>query len=87
MFKLNEKIELNRNFLEFDYNRYPPSEKSTTNTANSETYINKPREHSVISLLNSYIDLSFDVLHAASNDRYVYNDDIRLVDLGSITFL
>ena len=35
-------------------------------------------------MLNSYLDLYFDVLHAASNDRYADNNDIRLVNLGPI---
>ena len=35
-----------------------------------------------MSLLNSYIDLNFDVLQAASNNRFADNKDIRLVDLG-----
>ena len=45
------------------------------------------REDSVISLLNSYRDLDFGVLHAASNDRYVNNMDIRLVNLDPIALL
>ena len=35
-------------------------------------------------MLNSYLELNFDVLHAATNNRYVDNNDIRLVNLGSI---
>ena len=64
--------------------RYPPQEKSTINTANSQIYINIPREDSVISLLNSYLDLNFDVLHAATNNRNADNNEIRLVNLGPI---
>ena len=45
-----------------------------------------PREDSVISLLNSYLDLDFDVLHAATNNRYVDGNDRRLVNLGPIAF-
>ena len=48
------------------------------NTAN----INIPREDCVISLLNSYLELNFDVLHATTNNRYAGGNDIRLVDLG-----
>ena len=84
MFKLNEKNEINRDFLKCDYIRYSPSEISTINTANSQVYINLPREDSVISLLNSYLKLNCDVLHAATNNRYVDGDDIRLVNLGPI---
>ena len=47
-------------------------------------YINIHREDSVISLLNSYIELNFDVLHAATISRYVDANDIRLVNLGPI---
>ena len=65
---------------------YSPSEISTINTPNSQIYINIPREHSVISLLNSYIELNFDVLHAVSGNRYSDNDDVRLVNLEPIAF-
>ena len=55
------------------------------NTANSQSYINIPRGDSVISLLNSFLDLNFDVFHAADPDnRYAGGDDIRLVNLGPI---
>ena len=84
MFKLSEKYEINRDILKCDYIRYSPSEISTINTANSQVYINIPREDSVISLLNSYLELNFDVLHAATNNRYVDGNDIRLVNLGPI---
>ena len=84
MFKLSEKYELNRDILKCDFIRYSPSEISTINTANSQVYINIPREDSVISLLNSYIELNFDVLHAATNNRYADGNDIRLVNLGPI---
>ena len=84
MFKLNEKYEINRDILKCDYIRYSPSEVSTINTANSQVYINIPREGSVISLLNSYLELRFDVLHAATNNRYVDGNNIRLVNLGPI---
>ena len=84
MFKLSEKYEINRDILKCDYIRYSPSEISTINTANSQVYINIPREDSVISLLNSYLELNFDVLHAGTNNRYADGNDIRLVNLGPI---
>ena len=84
MFKISEKYSLNRDILKYDYIRYSPSEISTINTANSQVYINIPREDSVISLLDSYLELNFDVLHAATNNRYVDDNDIRLVNLGPI---
>ena len=82
MIKLNQKYEINRDILKCDYIRYSPSEISTINTANSQVYINIPREDSVISLLNSYLELNFDVLHAGNNNRYVDGNNIRLVNLG-----
>ena len=84
MFKLSEKYSVNRDILKCDYIRYSPSERSTINTANSQVYINIPREDSVISLLNSYLEINFDVLHAATNNRYADGNDIWLVNLGRI---
>ena len=84
MFKLSENYEIDRRILKCDYIRYSPAEISTINTANSQTYINIPREDSVISLLNSYLELNFDVLKAESNGRYANADDIRLTNLGAI---
>ena len=87
MFKLSEKYEIDRRILKCDYIRYSPAEISTINTVNSQIYINIPREDSVISLLNSYLELNFDVLQAATNNRYVDANDIRLVNLGPISLL
>ena len=84
MFKLNQKYEINRDILKCDYVRYSPSEVSTINTANSQVYNIIPRKDSVILLLSSYLELNFDVLHAATNNRYVDGKDIRLVNLGPI---
>ena len=84
MFKLSENYEVDRRILKCDYIRYSPAEISTTNTPNSQIYINIPREDSVISLINSYLDLNFDVLHAADDNRYANADEIRLVNLGPI---
>ena len=55
MFKLSENHEVDRRILKCDYIRYSPAQISTINTANSEIYINIPRDDSVNSLLNSYI--------------------------------
>ena len=84
MFKLNEKYEVDRKVLNFDYIRYSPSQTSTIGTAKSQIYNNIPREDSVFSLLYSYLDLNFDVVQAATNNRYVNGIDIRLVNLGRI---
>ena len=84
MFKLNEKYEIDRRILKCNYIRYSPSEINTINTPNSQICINIPREDSVISLLNSYIEINFDVLKAASSNRYADTDDIRLINLAPI---
>ena len=54
---------------------------STINTAKSQIYINITREDSVIYLPNSYLDLDFDVAHAATTNRYADNNDGKLVYL------
>ena len=84
MFNLCEKYEVDRRSLKCDYIRYSPSEISTINTANSQIYINVPREGSVIRLLNSYLNLNFDVVHAATNNRYADGNDFRSVILGPV---
>ena len=84
MFTLSEDYEIDRRTLKCDYIRYSPSEMSTINTPNSQVYVNIPREDSVISLLNSYLELNFDVIQAATNNRYTNDNDIRLVNLGPI---
>ena len=83
MFKLNERYEVIRHILKFDYIRYCSSEL-TINTPNSQTYINKPREGSVNSVLDSRLDLIFDVLHAATANRYADANDIRLINFGPV---
>ena len=84
MFKLIENYEVDRKILKCDYIRYSPAETSTINTPNSQIYINIPRKDSVISLLKSYLDLSFEVIKKDDNSRYVNGNDIRLVNLGPI---
>ena len=81
MFKLNQIYEPNRDISKFDYIRYSPLELSKTNTANSPLDIYTP---SVISLLKSYSDIKFNVLHAATNNRYANDNDRRLVSLDPI---
>ena len=75
---------MDRRILKCDYIQYSPSEISTIDSANSQIYINIPREDSIISLLNSYLYLNFDVVHAATINRYAENNDIRLVNLGPV---
>ena len=84
MFKLIERYQIDRRILKCDYLRYSPSEISTIKTPNSQRYINIPREDSLFSLLKNYLDLNFDVLNAATNNRYVDDVDIRLINLAAI---
>ena len=84
MFKLNENFEVDRKILKCDYIRYSPAETSTINTPNSQIYINIPREDSGISLLNSYLDLSLEVIKKDDNSSYANDNDIKLVNLGPI---
>ena len=87
MFKLWRKYEIDRRTLKCDYIRDSPSKISTINTPNSpnsQIYINIPGEDSVISSLNSYLELNFDVLQAATVNSYADGADIRLVNLGVI---
>ena len=84
MFKLSEKFDVIRNILKCHYIRYSPSEISTRNTPNSQIYVNIPRRGSINRLLGSRLRLNFDVLHAATNERYADNNDIRLVNSAPI---
>ena len=84
MFKLNENYEVDRRILKCDYIRYSPAETSTINTPNSQIYINIPREDSVISSLNSYLDLNFEVIKKADDSRYGNGNDVKLVNMGPI---
>ena len=84
MFKLDENYEVDRRILKCDFIRYSPAETSTINTPNSQIYINIPREDSVISLLNSYLDLCFENVKRVDNSRYGNGNDIRLVNLGPV---
>ena len=75
---------MKRKILKCDCIRYSQSEISTVITANSQLYTNIPRGDFVNSLLNNYLHINFDALHAASNDRYADNNDKRLGNLGPI---
>ena len=46
-----------------------------------------PSEVSAFSLLNKYIVLNFDVTHAATNNRYLDDNDIRIINLAPIALL
>ena len=87
MFKLNENYEVDRRILKCDYIRYSPCETSAIDTSSSQTHINILRGDSVNSLLGSLLTATVDVLHAATNNRYIDVDDIRLVNEGPIVYL
>ena len=87
MFRLNGKYEIIRKILNCDYKRYSPSEISTITTPISQIYITILKEVSVISLFNKCIDLDFDVVHAATNNRYEDGNDIKLVKIGPIVLV
>ena len=84
MFKLNESFEVDREILNCDYIRYSLAEVPTLNTPKSRIHINIPRENTFISLLNSYLDLNFEIIKKADNSGYGYGIDISLVNLGPI---
>ena len=86
MFKLKENYEVDQRILKCDYIRYSPAEASTINTPNSQIYINRPREDSVVSLLNSFPDLKFEVIKKTDDSRYGNGNDINLLNLGPIAF-
>ena len=82
MFKLIENYEVDRRIQKCDYIRYSPAETSTIKTPKCQIYINIPREGSVIILLNSYLDINFEVIKKADNSRHGNGNDIKLVNLG-----
>ena len=84
MFKLNQNYEVDHQILKFDYRIYSHAEVSTINTPNSQTHIIIPRETSVISLLNSHLDLSFEGVKKTDNSTYAKSSEIKLVKRGSI---
>ena len=84
MFKLIGNYQVKRSTLKCDYIRYSPSEKGTKNTASFQIYNNTPRENSVISLLNIYLELIFARLHAAIGNRYADSNDKKLSNSNPI---
>ena len=84
MCKLNKKYEVNRSISKSVYLRHSPSEINTINIAHSQIYINIPRKESVICLLYSCLDVNFDVIHAATNNRDADDNDIKIITLGPI---
>ena len=68
----------------YDYNRYSPVEICTINTGISRIKLIITREDFVISLLDKYLELDSDVIHAATGNSYTDGNNIRLVNLGPI---
>ena len=84
VFKLSEKYQIGRRSLKCDYIRNSPSKINTINKPNSQNFFNIPRRDFVNSLKGSILILNFDVLHAATNNRYVNDNVERLVNLGPL---
>ena len=63
-----------------------PSDLGTANTANSHLYYNTHRKKSVISLINSFIELNYEVVRANDNNRYAERRDIKVVNVGLVAF-
>ena len=84
MFKLNQKHKINRTILKCDYIRYSLSEISQIKTDNSQSYINIPRQDSVNTVLGIYLECNFDVLNAATGNRYAVGDTFWLLNLGPL---
>ena len=84
MFKQNENYEVDNKILKCDYIRHWPAETSKLSTSNSQIDINIPREVSLISLLDSYLQIIFEVIKKADNSGYGDGNDKTLVNLGRI---
>ena len=86
MFKLNQIYEVNPTGLKSDFMRISSAEVSTINNPNSQKIINIPRKDSIYSLLNSYLDLNFEVIEKVDDNIYGVDNDTRIVKLGPIVF-
>ena len=64
-----ENNEVDRRTLKCDYIRYSPAETSKMKVPKGQIYINILREDIVISSLNNYLDLNFEVIKKADNSR------------------
>ena len=84
MFKLDDIYEFDRKTLSYDYMRYSPAKTALKNTPKMQVYIKTPREDSVVSLINSFPKLNFEVIEKAYNFRYGNGNDEKFVSLESI---
>ena len=66
MLKLTETYDVDR-YIFIYYIRYSSTSLNQKDTANKQSFIDIPREDSVISLDDSYLELHFDVVHAADD--------------------
>ena len=73
MLTVNEIYEAGRRILNCEYFLYSPAETSTIIIPNRQIYINIPRKDSVISLLNSYLELYYE------NIKMLMNPDMETV--------
>ena len=75
---------MERKNLKSDYTGFSTAETSTTKPPNSQLYFIIPRENSVISLLNRYLEKKIEVLKNADASRYKKGNDIGLFNLSPI---
>ena len=85
MCKLDKKIAVDKRIPKYCYIRYSPAEASKIKTPNSKKCNNIPKENSVLSLLNSYLQLKFEVIKIADISGSANEDDIWLVILVPIS--
>ena len=84
MFQLNEFYQRDSRFLKCESLCLPPSKLGTIKTARSQIYNNKARKIPVIYLLNSSVELIFDVVQDVTGNRYADGNNERLFILGPI---
>ena len=82
LFSLGNTHEVDRSLLIFDYIRSSPLSFYQIDTGKVQFFCDIPRKSSVLSLKDSYLELPFDVLHAADDTVYAVANEIRLVNLG-----
>ena len=84
MLKINKNYDSDRKILKCYYIRCSPAETSTINTPESQICIKIHGEYSNNSLLNSYLQLSSEVIKKIESSGNANGNDIRLVNLGPI---
>ena len=67
MLTVNEINEVDQRILICEYFLYSPAETSTIIIPNRQIYINIPRNDSVIPLLNSYLELYYEIIKMLMN--------------------